>query len=76
MDMHRLDPGTHINNTVGVCFRDQGVKMVIFVIPSVVKIMGKDSDDSSVLCCSVVSLKNTKTYNIHKSKYSTFQICR
>ena len=76
MDVHRLDPGTHINNTVGEHFRDQGVKMIVFVILPAVKIMGKDSDDSSILCCCVVSLKNGKMYNTPGPKYSSFQMCR
>lgn len=56
MDKHRMDAGTHINNAVGEHFRAQGATMVISVIPSAVKIMGKDSDDSSVLCCCVGSI--------------------
>lgn len=74
MDVHRLGPDKLLNNTVGEYFRDQGLKIVIFVIPSVVRIMGKDSDDSSsVLCFSVVSLKSEKKYNIPGPN---LQICR
>lgn len=46
--MHRQGPDIPLNNTVGDCFRDQGAKTKIFVITSVVKIKGKDSDDSSI----------------------------
>lgn len=47
MDVHRLGPDKPLNNTASEYFRDQGVKIVIFC-HSVVRIMGKGSDDSSI----------------------------
>lgn len=74
------------NNTVGEYLRDQGVKIVIFVIPSTVRIVGKDSNDSSISslllsgcpaledrCQTVVNLKNENKYSIPGPN---FQICR
>lgn len=61
MEVNRLDLDMHIDNTVGEHAREQGVKMITFVAPSAVEIMGEDLDDPSVLRCCVVGLKNAKT---------------
>lgn len=84
--MHSLGPDKPLSNTVGEYLRDQGVKIVIFVIPSMGRIMGKDSNDSSISslllsgcpgledkCQTVVNLKNEKKYSIPGPN---FQMCR
>lgn len=42
--MDRLDPGMLKSKVLGEHCRDQGVKVIIFVISLALRIMGKDSD--------------------------------